>query len=164
MKDRNKRVERIESNLASRMCRVPSSVFAPLGNSVMGTAGTPSAASFARTPDYSSGTFSFGSSTEREYYLQDANELSNSGSYSFHRDRLVVSSNMAHLVGESSSTPITKTLDFNPSLNLSFDFSGSEFGDDDSFRRLEREEELGFMRALGFEFDEIARRVREEPL
>ena len=70
---------------------------------------------------------------------------------------------MSPFVGGSSSTPITKTLRFSPSLTLSFDMSCSDFGDDDDMGILEREEELSFMRALGFEFDEIARRVREEP-
>ena len=42
--------------------------------------------------------------------------------------------------------------------------SDDDYGDDDEMGRLEREEELSFMRALGFEFDEIARRVREEHL
>ncbi|KAI1797830.1 hypothetical protein LXA43DRAFT_877377 [Ganoderma leucocontextum] len=127
--------------------------------------------SFARTPDYSSGTFSFGSSTEREFPLHSS-EPSASGSYTpYHgsrrsRARYTGGGGVSHLVGESASTPITKTLRFSPSLNLSFDMSCSdaEYGDDDEMGRLEREEELSFMRALGFEFDEIARRVREEPL
>lgn len=116
--------------------------------------------SFARTPDYSSGTFSFGSSTEREYYLE-ASEVSTSG-YGFRPDRLVGTSAMGDIIGESTSTPITKTLRFNPSLT--FGLSTSDFGDDDEQGMLEREEELSFMRALGFEFDEIARRVREESM
>ncbi|PIL32017.1 hypothetical protein GSI_06721 [Ganoderma sinense ZZ0214-1] len=128
--------------------------------------------SFARTPDYSSGTFSFGSSTERDFPLHGS-ELSSSNSYTpYHGCRRSGArytrgtSAVSHLVGESTSTPITKTLRFSPSLSLSFDMSCSDadYGDDDEMGRLEREEELSFMRALGFEFDEIARRVREEPL
>ncbi|TBU48427.1 hypothetical protein BD309DRAFT_949752 [Dichomitus squalens] len=124
--------------------------------------------SFARTPDHSSGTFSFGSSTEREYYHQNS-ELS-SESYTPYRSRRpsgpgYTRGAVGHLVGESTSTPVTKTLRFSPSLSLSFDLSCSDVdGDEDDLGRLDQEEELSFMRALGFEFDEIARRVREEPL
>ncbi|RPD82620.1 hypothetical protein L226DRAFT_565182 [Lentinus tigrinus ALCF2SS1-7] len=115
--------------------------------------------SFARTPDHSSGTFSFGSSTEREFYLETS-DLSTS-SYTY---RPYACPNVSRLVGGSSSTPITKTLRFSPSLTLSFDMSCSGYEDDDEMGRLEQEEELSFMRTLGFEFDEIARRVREESL
>ena len=41
---------------------------------------------------------------------------------------------------------------------------GDEDDDEGAMRRLgglEREEDVGFMHALGFEYDEIARRVRE---
>ena len=122
--------------------------------------------SFARTPDYSSGTFSIGSSTEREYYLEPS-DLSTSGSYSYRQDlseRYAGPSRVSQLVGGSSSTPMTKTLRFSPSLTLSFDMSCTDYGDDDELGRLDQEEELSFMRTLGFEFDEIARRVREEPV
>ncbi len=131
--------------------------------------------SFARTPDYSSGTFSFGSSTERDFPLHSSEPSSSSSYTPFHGRRRPGRSAakytggtraVSHLVGESTSTPITKTLRFSPSLSLSFDMSCSDvdYGDDDEMGRLEREEELSFMRALGFEFDEIARRVREEHL
>ena len=125
--------------------------------------------SFARTPEYSSGTFSCGSSTEREYYLESSGP-STSGSYTPYRRRQrsgpgYPGGPIARLVGESATTPITKTLRFSPSLSLSFDLSCSDVdGDEDDLGRLDREEDLSFMRALGFEFDEIARRVREEPL
>lgn len=128
--------------------------------------------SFARTPDYSSGTFSFGSSTERDFPLHGSEALSSNSYTPCHgrrRSRARYTrgpSAVSHLVAESTNTPITKTLRFSPSLSLSFDMSRSDvdYGDDDEMGTLEREEELSFMRALGFEFDEIARRVREEPL
>lgn len=128
--------------------------------------------SFARTPDYSSGTFSFGSNTKRDFPPHNS-EPSTSGSYTPYHGRrwsgaryTPGTSAVSHLVGDSTSTPITKTLRFSPSLSLSFDMSCSEadYEDEDEMGRLEHEEELSFMRALGFEFDEIARRVREEPL
>ncbi|KAI0757050.1 hypothetical protein C8Q80DRAFT_1265033 [Daedaleopsis nitida] len=123
--------------------------------------------SFARTPEYSSGTLSFGSSTEREYYLDITNDTSTSASHPYRHSAPNIFANpntLAHLVGDSSSTPLTKTLRFSPSLTLSFDLSRSDYEDEDEDGRMEQEEELSFMRALGFEFDEIARRVREEPL
>ncbi|KAI0651798.1 hypothetical protein C8Q79DRAFT_58501 [Trametes meyenii] len=119
--------------------------------------------SFARTPDYSSGTFSFGSSIERRRRL-DADGLSTSGSYTFRPEvvgRCASTSVVSQLVGDNTSTPVTKTLRFSPSLSLSFERSWSDDGDEDELGRMEREEEAGFMRALGFEFDEIARRARE---
>ncbi|KAH9944430.1 uncharacterized protein BXZ73DRAFT_96919 [Epithele typhae] len=72
---------------------------------------------------------------------------------------------VAQLVGESESAPVTKTLRFSPGGS----FGGKEAEDADadagslvgSMRGLEREEDAGFMHALGFEYDEIVRRVRE---
>ncbi|KAI0361683.1 hypothetical protein OH77DRAFT_453467 [Trametes cingulata] len=121
--------------------------------------------SFARTPDYSSGTFSFGSGGSRDRDL-DADNLSIPGSYTFRPNmmgRCASTSAVAQLVSQSTSTPVTKTLRFSPSLSLSFERSWSDDGDDE-LGRMEQEEDRGFMRALGFEFDQIARRVREEPL
>lgn len=72
---------------------------------------------------------------------------------------------IARLVSESASMPVTNTLRFSPSLSLSFELSCSDVdGDEDDVGRLVRTEELGFMRALDFEFDEITRRARKEPL
>ncbi|KAI0724480.1 hypothetical protein C8T65DRAFT_734101 [Cerioporus squamosus] len=124
--------------------------------------------SFARTLNCSSGTFSIGSSTEREYFLEaSTSEPSTLGSYT-HRpipsQRYAGHTAVSQLVAGSSSTPIRKTLRFSPSLSLSFDMSCSDYEDDDDLGRLEQQEELSFMRTLGFEFDEIARRVREESL
>ncbi|KAI0662769.1 hypothetical protein C8Q70DRAFT_1043125 [Cubamyces menziesii] len=121
--------------------------------------------SFARTPDYSSGTFSFGS-TERNRSA-DAERVSIPGSYTFRSDyvgRCASTSAISRLVGEPASTPVTKTLRFSPSLSLSFERSWSDGEDDDELGGVEQEEERGFMRALGFEFDEIARRMRDDSL
>ncbi|KAI0778132.1 hypothetical protein BD413DRAFT_100264 [Trametes elegans] len=121
--------------------------------------------SFARTPDHSSGTFSFGSCVEHSRYV-DTDDLSIPGSYHFRPSamgRCASTSAVSQLVGRGESTPVTKTLRFSPSLSLSFERSWSD-GEDDELGRMEREEERGFLRALGFEFDQIARRVREEPL
>lgn len=123
--------------------------------------------SFARTPDYCSGTFSFRSSGDRPRYL-DTDELSVPGSYHFKPSlvgKCASTSAVSHLFSESTSAPV-KTLRFSPSLSLSFDRSWSDDGeaDDDDIGMLDREEDRGFMRALGFEFDEIARRVREESI
>lgn len=123
--------------------------------------------SFARTPEYCSGTFSFRSSGDRPRYL-DTDELSIPGSYHF-RPSLVgkcaSTSAVSHLFSERTSAPV-KTLRFSPSLSLSFDRSWSDDGegDDNDIGMMDREEDRGFMRALGFEFDEIARRVREETI
>ncbi|KAI0639349.1 hypothetical protein C8Q77DRAFT_1080729 [Trametes polyzona] len=122
--------------------------------------------SFARTPDYSSATFSFWSGGERDRY-PDADALSIPGSYHFRPSlvgRCASTSAVSQLVTENTSTPVVKTLRFSPSLSLSFERSWSNDDDEDEVGIMEREEERGFMRALGFEFDEIARRVREEPL
>ncbi|KAI0825185.1 hypothetical protein BC628DRAFT_1321207 [Trametes gibbosa] len=124
--------------------------------------------SFARTPDYSSGIFSFESGAERDRYL-DTDNLSIPGSYHFRPNQVgkcASTSAVSQLVGASTHTPVVKTLRFSPSLSLSFERSWSDDGDgeDDELGRMDREEERGFMRALGFEFDEIARRAREETL
>ncbi|KAI0932268.1 hypothetical protein AcW2_000944 [Taiwanofungus camphoratus] len=60
-----------------------------------------------------------------------------------------------------SGTPLTKRLQLSPtaSLGLGASLSGEEEDEQDA---AEREEERGFMRALGLEFDEIARRARHE--
>ncbi|KAH9898455.1 hypothetical protein C8Q73DRAFT_788635 [Cubamyces lactineus] len=121
--------------------------------------------SFARTPDYSSGTFSFGSIEHNR--CVDADEVSIPGSYTFRSDfvgRCASTSAISRLVSEPTSTPVTKTLRFSPSLSLSFERSWSDGEDDEVLERVEQEEERGFMRALGFEFDEIARRMNDEPL
>ncbi|KAI0374222.1 hypothetical protein BV20DRAFT_935455 [Pilatotrama ljubarskyi] len=121
--------------------------------------------SFARTPDYSSGTFSFGSGGSQDRY-PDADNLSIPGSYTFRPNvigKCASTSAVAQLVGQSTSTSVTKTIRFSPSLSLSFERSWSDDGDDE-LGRIEQEEDRGFMRALGFEFDQIARRVREETL
>ncbi|OSD03487.1 hypothetical protein PYCCODRAFT_224226 [Trametes coccinea BRFM310] len=120
--------------------------------------------SFARTPDYSSGTFSYGSGPERDRYADDDN-LSIPGSYRFRSipaGRCASTSALARLVTESTNAPVTKTLRFSPSLSLSFERSLSDGEEDDLGMMEQEEEERGFMRALGFEFDEIARRAREE--
>ncbi|KAH9849811.1 hypothetical protein C2E23DRAFT_736557 [Lenzites betulinus] len=124
--------------------------------------------SFARTPDYSSGIFSLASGAEGGRYL-DTDNLSIPGSYHFRSSlvgRCASTSAVSQLVGESARTPVVKTLRFSPSLSLSFERSWSDDGDgeDDEAGQVEREEERGFMRALGFEFDEIERRAREETL
>ncbi|EIW64720.1 uncharacterized protein TRAVEDRAFT_68472 [Trametes versicolor FP-101664 SS1] len=123
--------------------------------------------SFARTPEYCSGTFSFRSSGDRPRYL-DTDELSIPGSYHFKPSlvgKCASTSAVSHLFSERTSAPV-KTLRFSPSLSLSFDRSWSDDGegDDNEIGMMDREEDRGFMRALGFEFDEIARRVREEPI
>ncbi|TFK87786.1 hypothetical protein K466DRAFT_98282 [Polyporus arcularius HHB13444] len=124
--------------------------------------------SFARMADCSSGTYSIGSSTERECFFEaSTSDPSTSGSHTYrvHASQRYAGPNaVRQLVAGSSSTPITKTLRFSPSLSLSFDMSCSDYEDDDDLGRLEQEEELSFMRTLGFEFDEIARRAREESL
>ncbi|KAI9063013.1 hypothetical protein FKP32DRAFT_1572912 [Trametes sanguinea] len=120
--------------------------------------------SFARTPDHSSGTFSYDSGPARNRYADD-DDLSIPGSYRFRSNpagRCASTSALARLVTESTNAPVTKTLRFSPSLSLSFERSWSD-GEEDDMGMMEQqeEEERGFMRALGFEFDEIARRARE---
>ncbi|KAI8995578.1 hypothetical protein BD414DRAFT_245623 [Trametes punicea] len=118
--------------------------------------------SFARTPDYSSGTFSFGSVRERDRSAE-TDDLSLAGSYAFRSNaagRCASTSAVSRLVNENTSASLTKTLRFSPSLSLSLERSWSD-GEDDDLRRMDQEDR-GFMRALGFEFDEIARRAREQ--
>ncbi len=73
------------------------------------------------------------------------------------RNDTQVPDTVPQLVAGSSSTPITKTLRFSPSLSLSFNMSCSDCEEDDDLRGLGQDD-------LGSEFDEIARRAREESL
>ena len=112
--------------------------------------------SFAR--DHSGSSISLGSSTEREFHRQPSEALT-PGPY---RNVNAGGSAVAQLVGESASTPITKTLRFSASAGSEMDKAFAEGGDDSRMMgRLEREEDVGFMCALGFEYEEIARRVQE---
>ncbi|CDO75261.1 hypothetical protein BN946_scf184967.g14 [Trametes cinnabarina] len=119
--------------------------------------------SFARTADYSSGSFSYGSASGRDREDED-DHLSIPGSYRFRGNsagRCASTSALSRLVSETTSAPVAKTLRFSPSLSLSFERSWCD-GEEDEFGVIEQEEDRGFMQALGFEFDEIARRARDE--
>ncbi|OBZ78525.1 hypothetical protein A0H81_00749 [Grifola frondosa] len=119
--------------------------------------------SFARTPEFSSAHFSFASSAERELYL-DADSPSTPSSYAFVRGagNGRVGSAVSLVRHGMTTGPLTKTLRLSPSLSFSFETTGVEDGEEDEVERAEQEEERGFMRALGLQFDEIARRVRDD--